>query len=80
MESAQSMSRQAKLQAVRARIAVLEAGGAGAYGVLPFGDGRVDGMLPGGGLPLGRWHEAVGEGLETETGAAAGAFVASVVS
>ncbi len=80
MESTEGMSREAKLLAVRARIAVLEAGGAGAYGVLPFGDERVDGMLPGGGLPLGRWHEAMGEGLEAETGAAAGAFVASVAA
>jgi len=71
---------QAKLQAVRARIAALEAGSAPPRGVLPFGDARVDGALPGGGLPLGRWHEAVGEGLEIETGAAAGAFVASLTA
>jgi protein ImuA len=47
---------------------------------LPFGDDRVDGLLPGGGLPLGRWHEAVGEGLDMETAAAAGAFVAAVIT
>ena len=47
------MSRRASLQAVRARIAAIEAGAAPARGVLPFGDPRVDQALPGGGLPLG---------------------------
>jgi protein ImuA len=40
----------------------------------------VDGRLPGGGLPLGRWHEAGGEGLEAETGAVTGAFVAALAA
>src|SRR5579864_3344376 len=70
------MSREAQLSVVRARVAVLEAGGASCHAVLPFGDARIDAALPGGGLPLGRWHEAAGEGLEIETAAAAGAFVA----
>src|SRR5437899_2950528 len=74
------MSAQAKFQAVRARIAAIEAGSAPARGVLPFGDPRIDGAFPAGGLPLGRWHEAVGEGLEIETGAAAAAFVASLAA
>ncbi len=73
------MSRQSQLQAVRARIAAIEAGGTGAFGVLPFGDERIDGVFPGGGLPLGRWHEAVGEGLEAETGAASAAFIAALI-
>jgi len=68
------------LQAVRARIAALEAGNAPDRGVLPFGDGRIDGALPGGGLPLGRWHESVGEGLEIETAAAAAAFTAALAA
>jgi protein ImuA len=36
----------------------------------------VDGCLPGGGLPLGRWHEIAGAGLEVETAAAPAAFTA----
>jgi protein ImuA len=74
------MSHQARLREVRARIAAIETGAAPARAVLPFGDPRVDEALPGGGLPLGRWHEAVGEGLEIETAAAAGAFVAALAA
>jgi len=74
------MSREARLSAVRAEVAILEAGGASRHGVMPFGDARLDGVLPGGGLPLGRWHEAVGEGLDIETAAAAGAFAALTVA
>src|SRR5260221_7566313 len=69
------MSTQAKLKAIRARIAAIEAGAARMGEVLPFGDRRIDGVFPGGGLPLGRWHEAVGEGPGTETRAAPAAFV-----
>jgi protein ImuA len=65
---------------VRAKIAAIEAGAAPARAVLAFGDARIDDALPGGGLPLGRWHEAVGEGLEIETAAAAGAFVAALTA
>jgi len=64
------------LAALRAEIAALEAGGRAESGVIPFGEPRVDALLPGGGLPLGRWHEIVGEGLEAETGAAPAAFAA----
>jgi len=69
------LSRQARIAAVRAQIAALEPLALPAAQVLPFGDARVDGAL-GGGLALGRWHEFVGEGLETETAAATAAFVA----
>ncbi len=69
------MSRQARLSAMRGALASLETG-APARGVAPFGDARIDGALPGGGLPLGRWHELTGEGLELETAAAAGAMAA----
>lgn len=48
-------------------------------GVLPFGDIRIDDSLPGGGLPLGCWHEVAGEGLEGEIAAAPGAFVAALL-
>ncbi|MGI8840340.1 MAG: ImuA family protein [Caulobacteraceae bacterium] len=73
------MSRQARVGEARARIAVL-AGPATARNVLPFGDPAIDEALPGGGLPLGRWHEAVGEGLEMETAAVTGAFVATLAA
>jgi protein ImuA len=68
------MSRQARLEAVRRQLTVLQ--GAAGRPVAPFGDARVDTCLPGGGLPLGCWHEAGGEGMEIETAAAAAAFVA----
>jgi protein ImuA len=64
------------LAAVRAKVAAIEAHARSEAGVLPFGDQRIDGRLPGGGLPLGRWHEVAGQGLETETGAAPAAFAA----
>ena len=49
------MSRQAHFMAVRAQIAASLAGGGASDAVAPFGDARLDGRLPGGGLPLGRW-------------------------
>ncbi|HKR90449.1 MAG TPA: protein imuA [Phenylobacterium sp.] len=64
-----------RLAAVRAKVAALEAGGRADSARLPFGAEAVDAAL-GGGLPLGRWHEVGGSGLETETGAAPAAFTA----
>lgn len=72
------MSPAARLAAVRAQVAVLEAGGARVQAVLPFGDARLDGVFPAGGLPLGCWHDVAGDGLEIETAAAPGAFVANL--
>jgi protein ImuA len=72
------MSRVARFAAVRAKVAALEAGGAPAQAVLPFGDSRLDRVFPAGGLPLGCWHEVAGEGLEIETAVAPGAFVAAL--
>jgi protein ImuA len=46
---------------------------------LSLGDAGLDDAL-GGGLALGRWHEAAGEGLEAETGVSAGAFVAALAA
>lgn len=63
-------------RAIRAKIAALESGTRAQAGVLPFGDASLDERLPGGGLPLGRWHEIVGVGLEAETSAAPAAFAA----
>lgn len=66
-----------KLRALRERLAALEGGRRGGR-VLPFGDARVDGCLPNGGLPLGRWHELAGEGPELETAAAPAAWAAAL--
>jgi protein ImuA len=68
------------LDALRAEIAALERGGRAESACLPFGAPGVDALLPGGGLPLGRWHEVVGEGLESETGAAPAAFASLVAA
>jgi protein ImuA len=65
-----------RLDAVRAKIAVLERDGRAESESLSFGDPAVDACLPGGGLPLGRWHELSGEGLDSETAAAPAAFAA----
>jgi protein ImuA len=64
------------LAALRAKIAAVEAGGRAESDSLPLGDPRIDERLPGGGLPLGCWHEVGGEGLELETAAAPAAFAA----
>jgi protein ImuA len=61
---------------LRAKIAAIEASARADAGVLPFGDARIDACLPGGGLPLGRWHEIGGVGMEVETAAAPAAFTA----
>lgn len=68
--------RAGRLSAARAKIASLEMGGRTDFGCLVFGDPRIDGRLPGGGLPLGRWHEITGPGMEVETAAAPAAFTA----
>jgi protein ImuA len=68
-------SREARLAALRGRIAAIEAGTRTPTPVLPFGDPAIDGCFPGGGLQLGGWHEVAGAGLESETGAATAAFV-----
>ncbi|HEY5106213.1 MAG TPA: protein imuA [Caulobacteraceae bacterium] len=74
------MSREARLQAVRKKIAAIETGSCRPRAVAPFGDGRIDRLLPGGGLPLSHWHEVAGEGLEIELAAAPGAFVAALAA
>src|SRR5688572_18221895 len=64
------------LTALRAQIAALEAGTRTPPPVLPFGDPRIDGCYPAGGLPRGAWHEFGGAGLEDETSAAPAALSA----
>jgi protein ImuA len=68
--------REGGLATLKAKIAAIEAGGRPDSESLPFGDLAVDGCLPGGGLPLGRWHEICGTGMEVETAAAPAAFTA----
>lgn len=65
-----------RIAALAAKIAAIESGARPELGVLPFGEPAVDGRLAGGGLPLGRWHEIVGAGIEVETSAAPAAFAA----
>jgi protein ImuA len=74
------MPSDAQLRALRTRLAAIETGRAPERGALAFDDISLDGALGGAGLPLGRWHEVAGEGLEAETGAAAGAFVAALAA
>jgi len=69
-----------RIAALAAKIAAIESGARPDAGVMPFGDAGVDSRLPGGGLPLGRWHEIVGTGLEVETSAAPAAFAALMAS
>src|SRR5687768_7410101 len=69
-----TVERAMQLQVLRSQMARLEGRSGAGAGVLPFGDPRVDGRLPGGGLPLGRWHELAGEGMDLETGVSAAAF------
>lgn len=75
-----SGSREGRLADARARIAKLEGARGLSREVLTFGDPGLDAALPGGGLPLGRWHEVLGAGLDGETGAASAAFVAALAS
>ena len=68
--------RDGRLAALKARIAAIEIGGRSGFGSLPFGAPDIDACLPGGGLPLGQWHEFAGVGMEVETGACTAAFAA----
>ncbi|MET0183664.1 MAG: hypothetical protein ABW199_12345 [Caulobacterales bacterium] len=48
------------------------------WGVVSFGDVRIDSHFHGGGLARGRLHEIAGEGLESETPAAVTGFAAAL--
>ncbi|MCL2428464.1 MAG: protein imuA [Alphaproteobacteria bacterium] len=50
------------------------------WGIVPFGDARVDGCLPRGGIPLGQLHEIGAVALEAETGASTAGFVAGLLA
>lgn len=67
--------------ALKARIARLERdSGRAPWGAVPFGDARIDGRLPLGGLQLGHWHEIGGDGLERESPAAVTGFAAGLAA
>ncbi len=68
------------LAPLRARIAHLEATGARAAGVLPFGIDALDRRLPQGGLALGCLHEVAGGGNGAVDGAAAACFAAGIAA
>ena len=66
---------------LRSKLVKLERGaGLTSWGVLPFGDARVDERLPGGGLGLGRLHELEGAAAERETPAAVTGFSACLAA
>jgi protein ImuA len=67
------LARADSLRALRAQLSAYDPALRGGR-TLSFGDARVDRCFPGGGLPLGCWHEFVGEGSDTETSAVTAAF------
>lgn len=74
-----AVPREARLAALKGRIAALEAGTRTPSPVLALGDPRIDSCFPAGGLPSGCWHEVMGAGLEDETSAAPAAFAALLI-
>lgn len=68
------------LAELRARIGRMEGSAARTRAVLPFGLGRIDRRLPGGGLALGALHEVAGGGSGAVDGAAAALFAAGIAA
>jgi protein ImuA len=67
------------LPELRERVRRIERSPAMTHGVLPFGLGAIDRVLPGGGLALGALHEILGIGGDEEDGALAAAFAAHIL-
>jgi protein ImuA len=67
------------LPELRERVRRIERSPAIAHGVLPFGVGAIDRVLPGGGLARGALHEILGIGGDEEDGALAAAFAAHIL-
>jgi protein ImuA len=67
------------LPELRERVRRIERSPAMAHGVLPFGVGAIDRVLPGGGLARGALHEILGIGGDEEDGALAAAFAAHIL-
>lgn len=65
-----------RVHALKARIARFER--LSSSGTISFGDPRVDGCFPHGGLARAAWHEIGGAGMERETPAAAAGFAAAL--
>ena len=83
MAAAGGQVRARLLDGLRAAVARIERQGATAAHagtVLPFGHGRLDAHLPGGGLALEALHELAGAGADVEHGAAAALFAAGVLA
>ena len=68
------------LQALRARIAAIEAHGQAPRGVLPFGVAALDACLPEGGLARGALHEVAGGGQGTMDASCAALFTAGILA
>jgi protein ImuA len=68
--------RAGRLAAMRAKIAAIETERTGRFWRPALRRPADRRLLPGGGLPLGRWHEITGPGMEVETAAAPAAFTA----
>jgi protein ImuA len=77
-KQAMTTPRTALLNGLRERLGLHHA--AIRHGVLPFGDGRVDDCLAGGGLALGALHEVAATGIEAETGAIAAGFIVCLLA
>ena len=75
-------TRAARIEALRAQIAVAERHGRTPphAAALPFGVASIDGHLPAGGLLLGAVHELQAAGPDVETGAAPALFAAGVLA
>jgi protein ImuA len=72
------MPSRAKLAAIRAQIAAVEAGTRTPSPAWEFGIDGVDSCFKAGGLPLGAWHELTAEGMDAELGSAPAAFAARI--
>ncbi len=66
-----------RLRALRARLESFDPARRSAR-TLRFGDARVDGCFPAGGLPLGCWHDLTGSGAEADDCTAPAAFAAKL--
>ncbi|MFO1028118.1 MAG: damage-inducible mutagenesis protein [Acetobacteraceae bacterium] len=71
-----------QLRDLRERVAIIERthSRTATTSLLPFGHADIDGVLPGGGLPLGALHEAASAGPDTEHAAAATLFIAGILA
>jgi protein ImuA len=69
------LPRAQRLRALRARLSAFEPDRRSGR-ALKLDDGRMDGCFLSGGLPLGCWHEILGEGVDADASAIPAAFTA----